>query len=301
MVKRVLPLCNMFALTLIKTDGNPITPAHIALVQGALSDMSIRADDRPPHWFTGHNAVRGWVLDKPNDTQMTQLRALFDPHKIDVICEAENQPKLKLALFDLESTCIEQESLDELGTLVGQHDHIAAITKRAMDGEITMHEAFVERIALLAGVEQLHIQKVITSLSAFDEMHETIKWLQKNGVICVLVSSGVDIFVKPMAERYGFDEFYCSHIDMNDDGSINGNLTGHIMTGPDKGKTATMMIEKLGIDKAEAMAMGDGANDIFMMGAVGRPFGWRPKPALSAVTPNQFNHSDWSAIRYALS
>ena len=65
----------MFALTLIKTDGSPIAPAHVALAQGALEGMSIPVDDRPPHWFKGHKAVRGWILDKPNDDQVTALRA----------------------------------------------------------------------------------------------------------------------------------------------------------------------------------------------------------------------------------
>lgn len=290
----------MFALTLIKTQEPYLAAVHVALVQSELDRMNISVSPRPPLWRDDKLSVRGWLLDKPTPEQMAHLRDVMAEHAIDVICESETMPKLRLACFDLESTCIEQESLDLLGDRVGHRHAIERVTARAMNGEITMHEAFVERVAMLKGVGPDDIGAVIEELHGFDHMHETVQWLQSQGVHCVLVSSGVDIFVRPMAERFGFDDYFCSHIDLTD-GLIAGTLSGHIMTKEDKASTTSRLMSDMGIiDPKQALAMGDGGNDILMMGAVGRPFAWRPKPILAAAVENQFRFSDWRALRTAL-
>lgn len=288
----------MFALTLINTSGG-LSPAHIALTQSVLDTHFITTDNKPPHWFDDRNAVRGWLRDKPTPEHMAALRAVLDPHKVDVICEAHSMPKLKLAVFDLESTCIEQESLDELAKHVGQAEAVAAITARAMNGEMTMHEAFVLRVGMLKGIGEDDINHVRQHLTGFPHMHDTIKWMQAQGVKCVIVSSGVHIFVEAMAKKFGFDDYFCSEIDI-ENGAIAGTISGHIMTREGKAQTTARLMDEMGLEPRQVMAMGDGANDASMMGEVARPFGWRPKPILSAVTPNQFNHSDWRAVRYAL-
>lgn len=290
----------MFALTLIKTQDPHLSAVHVALVQSELERMNVSVSPRPPEWREDKHSVRGWLMDKPTPEQMAHLRGVMAEHAIDVICEAESMPKLRLACFDLESTCIEQESLDLLGDRVGHRHAIERITARAMNGEITMHEAFVERVAMLKGVGPDDIRAVIHELTGFDHMHDTITWLQGQGVRCVLVSSGVDIFVEPMAKRYGFDDYFCSHIDL-DGGHITGTLSGHIMTKEDKASTTARLMTEMGIlNPQQALAMGDGGNDLLMMGEVGRPFAWRPKPILSAAVENQFLFSDWRALRTAL-
>lgn len=288
----------MFALTLVKTDTPPLSAAHIALVQGALEQCNIRPGNRPPVWMEGHRAVRGWVLDRPTPEQMGLLRGVLDPHKIDVICEADGMKKLQLACFDLESTCIEQESLDVLAERLGQGKEVEAITARAMNGEINMHDAFIARVAMLKGVGDDDIDAVAAQLTGFEHMHDTIRWLQSNGVRCVLVSSGADVFVKPMALKFGFDGFFCSHLDI-EGGLLNGQ-SSRILSKQGKADTALQLMNEMGIEPAQALAMGDGANDELLLSTVGRPFGWRPKPVLAKVASNQFNHADWRSLRYAL-
>lgn len=288
----------MFALTLIKTEDEGVTAAHIALIQGLLEQYHIPVHTKPPHWFEGRKAVRGWILTKPTPEHMAAMRAVLDPHKVDVICEAESLPKLKLAVFDLESTCIEQESLDELAKHVGQEEAVAAITARAMNGEITMHDSFILRTQMLKGIGEKDIDQVRQNLTGFPHMHTTIRWLQSQGVRCEIVSSGVHIFVEAMAEKFGFDGYTCSELDL-EDGVIAGTH-GKIITKEGKAERVRELIAEMDIDPRQVLAMGDGANDAVMMEEVGRPFGWKPKPILSAVTPNQFNHSDWRALLYTL-
>lgn len=287
----------MFALTLIKTEAPALTAAHIALVQGALEQCNLRPDNRPPVWMQERKVARGRVLDKPTPAQMGLLRGLLDPHGIDIICEAASMPKLRLACFDLESTCIEQESLDLLGARMGHGAEIAAITERAMNGEISLHDAFSTRIAMLKGVSDADIEAVLGQLSGFPHMLDTIRWLQQNGVRCVLITGAAQVFAEPLAKMYGFDDVACSHFSVTE-----GLLTGEssILGKQGKADAALRFMQEMDIEPMQALAMGDGANDELMLGAVGRPFGWRPKPVLAQVAPNQLNHADWRGLRFAL-
>lgn len=287
----------MFALTLIKTAAPTLNAAHIALVQGALERCNIRPHNRPPSWMDGKRAVRGWVLDRPNPEQMAILRGILDPHGIDAVCEAEGMPKLKLACFDMESTCIEQESLDLLGQRLGHGPEVEAITARAMNGEISINEAFHIRIKMLKGAKEEDAKAVLAQMTGFPHMKQTIAWLKSQGVRCALVTGGSQIFAAPIAEQYGFDDVVCSHFTI-EDGCLDGECD--ILTAQGKADAALRFMDEMGIEPGQALAMGDGANDELMLNVVGRPFGWRPKPVLTRAAPNQFNHADWRALRYAL-
>ena len=281
-------------LTLISSPGTPALRANASLI------APIRARLNPVRvvWLSPV-ACDLEFDDAPDAEVMRKIFALAQEARVDAVLQPMEHRVKQLLISDMDSTMIGQECIDELAAEVGLKDKVAAITARAMNGEITMHDAFVERVGLLKGTTAADIEAVKASLTGFPLMPQTIKWLQSQGVRCVVISSGVDIFVRPMAELFGFDAYHCSHLNLTD-GTMDGTLRGDIVTKQGKADITATLIEDMGIEPSQALAMGDGANDAIMMSVVGRPFGWRPKPALAEVVPNQFWHSDYRALRYAL-
>lgn len=218
----------------------------------------------------------------------------------DILTETYPPAPKKLLISDMDSTMIEQECIDELADFVGKKEYVAAITERAMRGELVFEEALRERVALLAGlpVEKLQacsLQKITMMRGA----KELVAAFKKQGGKCVLVSGGFTFFTERVAKTLGFDEHYANTLEIKD-GALTGRVTPPILGKEAKRAELHRQCELLGITPANVIAIGDGANDLPMLQAAGLGIAYHAKPAVQAAVASHINHGDLSDVILAL-
>jgi phosphoserine phosphatase len=199
----------------------------------------------------------------------------------------------------VDSTIIGQECIDELADFLGIRDHVAKITTRAMRGEIDFVPALRERVALLAGLSIDVIDKVLAERITFTPGAATlVATLRAQGAYTALVSGGFTLFTAPIAEKLGFDTSDANALDVE-----GGRLTGRILE-PVHGEAAKRdallrLCAELGLAASETLAVGDGANDMAMLGEAGLGVAFRAKPAVAAAALARIDHADLTALLYA--
>lgn len=200
-----------------------------------------------------------------------------------------------LFVSDMDSTMIGQECIDELGDFAGLKDTIAAITEKAMRGEIDFEAALRERVRLLKGLEEAAIERCLSERIVPMEGAKTlIATLRDKGCRTVLVTGGFHHFADPVAERLGFDRVVGNRLAVVD-GELTGELAGSISDASTKLATLEEERERLGAE-AIVMAAGDGANDIPMMEVADIGIAYRAKPKARAAANGRIDRGDLTAI-----
>jgi phosphoserine phosphatase len=217
---------------------------------------------------------------------------------VDLIVQAADGRRKRVLLADMDSTMIQQECIDELADEAGVGAQVAAITARAMNGEIAFDGALRERVGLLAGLDVLVIASVlrdrITLMPGGPALVQTMK---ANGGYAALVSGGFTAFTAHVAGVLGFDENRANVLHM-----ANGKLTGTVQE-PILGREAKVaalddICARLGIMADQVMAVGDGANDLGMLGRAGAGVALHAKPAVQAECALRVNHGDLTALLF---
>ena len=227
-----------------------------------------------------------------------RVRHALDPLPVDVVVHPEAGRRKRLFLADMDSTMIGQECIDELADVVGIKAHIAAITERAMRGEIAFEPALRERVALLAGLPESAIAQVLA-----DRIRHTpggrrlIATMAAAGTTCVLVSGGFTHFTGPVAAALGFHAHH-SNVLLVEDGRLTGTVAEPIQGREAKRAHLEAYAARLGIGLADTLAVGDGANDLAMIEAAGLGVAFRAKPAVRARADAAIDHADLTAILY---
>jgi phosphoserine phosphatase len=231
-------------------------------------------------------------------TPAREVRSLADPPDFDIaVLPAEHRRK-RLLLADMESTIIQQECLDELADYVGLRARVAAITARAMRGELDFTAAVRERVALLKGLnaevlEEVYRQRV-TLMPGAQTLTATMK---AHGATCALVSGGFTFFAQRIAARLNFDVHYANRLDISA-GRIAGTV-GEPILGRDAKRAALRRLARAHrLRRNETMAVGDGANDIDMLKAAGLGVAFRARPTVAAQAAVAIVHGDLSALLY---
>lgn len=217
---------------------------------------------------------------------------------VDLAIQETAQRRKKMLLADMDSTMIQQECVDELAVVAGVGHRVAAITARAMNGEIDFADALRERVGLLADLPDSTIERVlderITYMPGGAVLLATMK---SNGAYAALVSGGFTAFTARVAEELGFDENRANRLI-----TCNGHLTGEVgepILGRDAKVAALHEItNRLGITADDVMAVGDGANDLGMLGLAGTGVALHAKPAVAAECDIRVNHGDLTALLY---
>ena len=264
------------------------------LLAAALSRLG---DARFVGWIDQGDAVDLGVGDGP--AARAARAALEGWESVDVIVQPADNRRKQLLVADMDSTIIGQECIDELADYAGIKPEIAAITERAMRGELDFAAALHDRVALLEGLEEAVIDRCLAERIRINPGAETlVRTMQANGAETILVSGGFTAFVAPIAEAVGFERFVANHLSV-----ANGKLTGAverpIVDSIVKRDTLVEAQDRLGLESSMSLAVGDGANDIAMVEAAGLGVAFRAKPALAAVADARLDHHGLDALLWA--
>ena len=215
----------------------------------------------------------------------------------DVIIAPSNCLPPKLFVADMDSTMIGQECIDELAAEVGIKDQVAAITERAMRGELDFSEALRARLALLEGLDVGVIDTLLAErITPNPGAAELISGLKASGVRCVLVSGGFTHFAEPIGRRLGFDRVVANRLEIVD-GKLTGKVVGEIVDADTKRR---VLLEEAGDETERSVAIGDGANDLLMMGVAGVGIAYRAKPKVAAEADARLDHASLDKLLVAL-
>lgn len=229
----------------------------------------------------------------------TILRAALDHAAVDIIVQPLADRRKKLFVADMDSTIIGQECIDELADLVGVKAHVAAITERAMRGEIAFEPALRERVALLAGLDANVPEKVIAErITITPGAKALVRTMRASGAYTALVSGGFTAFTSRIAATVGFDENRANRL-VIENGKFAGRVEEPILGAEAKLSSIIEMRDSRGLTKAQTIAAGDGANDLPMLREAGLGAAFRAKPAVAAAADARIDHSDLTALLYA--
>jgi len=218
---------------------------------------------------------------------------------VDVIVQPAADRGKKLLVADMDSTMIGQECLDELADYAGIKPEVAAITERAMRGELDFAASLKERVALLKALDEAVIQQCLDERVRPNPGAETlVRTMRSRGATTLLVSGGFTAFAEPVAKMLGFERVVANRFGVHDS-SLDGTVDGAIVDADTKRNALEAAREELGIGRAEVLAIGDGANDRAMIEAAGLGVAYRAKPALAAVADARIDHNGLDALLWA--
>ena len=217
----------------------------------------------------------------------------------DVIVQPAEGREKKLLAADMDSTIIGQECIDELADYAGIKPSIAAITERAMRGEIDFADALRERVALLEGLDVAIIGRCLEERIRPNPGAETlVRTMRARGAGTLLLSGGFVDFVEPVAALVGF-EHHAANVLAKNGGELTGALDGPIVDAEAKRVAMTIAREERGLSTAQVLAIGDGANDVPLVEAAGLGVAYRAKPALIAVADARLDYHGLDALLWA--
>jgi phosphoserine phosphatase len=210
---------------------------------------------------------------------------------------AENRRK-RLLIADMDSTMIQQECIDELAVEAGVGPHVATITARAMNGELDFEAALTQRVALLKGLPETVIAKVLAErITMMPGGATLVATMKANGACAALVSGGFKSFTGPVAARLGFDEHRANTLLVRD-GLLTGDVARPILGREAKVTALRDVSARLGLTPADVIAVGDGANDLGMLGLAGTGVALHAKLSVQALCDIRINHGDLTALLY---
>ncbi|NEU11717.1 phosphoserine phosphatase SerB [Methylobacterium sp. BTF04] len=281
---------------LIANESRPaITDAVLAETRAVLRT------DHQPRILHGEVAAEILVSGAPQDAPALarRLRAALASEPLDIaVLPAGPHRRKRLFLADMDSTMIEQECIDELAHTIGLKAEVSAITERAMRGEIAFEPALRERVALLRDLPVAVVDDLIANRITLTPGGRTlVRTMKAHGTHTCLVSGGFTLFTGPVAALIGFDEAHATTL-----GVRAGRLTGAVeepIVGQETKRAALVALRsRFGLDPADTLAVGDGANDLAMLEEAGLGVAFRAKPKVAAAADVRIDHGDLTALLY---
>lgn len=266
----------------------------------ALADMASRAVNARSLRWLGENLACDLALPERADPAEVEasLRRILAGEAIDVAIQPQAGRRKGLLIADMDSTMIDQECIDELADEVGLRDHVADITRRSMNGEIPFEKALRERVALLAGLETNVIDRIVEGrLTLASGGRTLVATMRANSAWTALVSGGFDLFTARIGGKLGFDEHRANVLE-EADGKLLGRVIEPILGREAKAEALHDISARRGLTPHDAIAVGDGANDLDMIKLAGTGVALHAKPVVAAEARIRIDHADLTALLY---
>ncbi|MGZ2484436.1 phosphoserine phosphatase [Rhizobium pisi] len=279
--------------TLVANPSNPVLTPGIA-------ERAAEAVTASGLYWLADGIACDIALRDGTDAQAAEanILAVISGAPIDLVIQEQDSRRKKLLIADMDSTMIGQECIDELAAEVGLKEKVATITARAMNGEIAFEPALRERVALLKGLPLSVVDEVIAKrITLTPGGPELIATMKSKGHYTALVSGGFTVFTSRIAATLGFDENRANTL-LEDRGILSGFVAEPILGKQAKVDALNEISAKLGISPKEAIAVGDGANDLGMLHLAGSGVALHAKPAVAAEAQMRINHGDLTALLY---
>jgi phosphoserine phosphatase len=240
-------------------------------------------------------------LKVPLEKVRIELQSLCETLGVGVILQRENvyQKSKKLIVFDMDSTLVDEETIDEIAKIAGVGEQVKKITARAMNGEIDFVEAVRERVKLLKGLEVKHLEEIAKNMHLTPGAEELTRSLKSMGYKIALISGGFTYFTDRLKEKLGLDYAFGNKLIIKN-GVLTGEVEEPIIDGEKKADIIHWISEIEGISRDEIVAVGDGANDQFMLGKVGLGIAFNAKQVLKQVADGVIAQKNLLSILYAL-
>ena len=249
----------------------------------------------PPHWLSAGTACE-FRVDGPG--LLEQARTALNGHTVDVNALAEQGRRKQLLLADMDSTIIGCECLDEIADFAGLKPQIAAITERAMRGEIEFEPALRERVALLKGMQAANLERVYAErVTVNPGARAMVHTMAEAGATTMLISGGFSFFTTRVAKDVGFAGEQANEL-LVADGKLTGAVREPILGRSAKREALHRLAREKGIQLSDTIAIGDGANDLGMIGDSGLGIAYRAKPVVAAAAAARLDHSDLEAVLF---
>ena len=206
----------------------------------------------------------------------------------------------RLICFDMDSTLIQTECIDELAKRAGVGDKVSEITARAMHGEIDFKESFKERVALLKGLDASVMKDIAENMPITEGTNRLMSVLKTCGYKIAILSGGFTYFGEYLRKKYGIDYVYANELEIGDDGKLTGRYVGDIVDGQRKAELLKLIAQVERVNLAQTIAVGDGANDLPMIGEAGLGIAFHAKPRVVANAKQSINTMGIDGILYFL-
>lgn len=243
------------------------------------------------------------VLGSPlsRDDLYCSLMEIASEHAVDISLQFDDMYRRnrRMVVFDMDSTLIEVEAINELARLAGVEEQVSAITARAMAGELDFKQSFRERLALLKGLTQEQVLACAQNAPMTEGADRLIKTLKKLGFTTVICSGGFREFGEVVAKNLGIDFLFANELEF-EDGKLTGRVKGDIVDGPRKAELMRNVAEQEGLSLKQVIAVGDGANDLPMIQQAGLGIAFRAKPLVRASSKQAINVLGLDGILYLI-
>ena len=280
----------MYIVTLLSNPKNPtLTPATVEALRNAWGGGDAQ-------WLAPDEAAEFAVETVPENRW--DVWSDMQSMGVDMVVQPAAGRKKKMLLADMDSTMIQQECIDELADEAGVGERVKDITARAMNGELDFEGALKERVGLLKGLDEGVIARVLTTRITFmPGGRALLATMKANGAYAALVSGGFTAFTQNVAGELGFDENRANTL-LIENGVLTGEVGMPILGREAKVQALKDISARLGLTHDDVMAVGDGANDLGMLGLAGAGVALHAKPTVAAECDIRINHGDLSALLY---
>lgn len=300
---------NRYIITLLGRQLTAMQITHVTKViyeQGLNIDSIIRLTGRVPLLKEDRalkSCIEFSVRGTPSDrSQMqSQLMSLANELGIDISLQADTMYRRtrRLICFDMDSTLIETEVIDELAERAGAGDKVKAITESAMRGEIDFAESFTRRVAMLEGLDESELEDLAAKLPITEGLDRLMTILKRMGLKTAILSGGFTYFGNYLKRRYGFDYVYANELEIAD-GKLTGKYVGEIVDGKRKAELLRLLAQVENVNIAQTIAVGDGANDLPMLNIAGLGIAFHAKPKVKESADQSLSTVGLDGILYLL-